>query len=525
MKLPSHESGQTSPRSLITREVDKPTKGIKQMTGASVHAGAISNKSQGTWQDIPWPRLRANVNRLRSRIVKAIQEGRWGKVKALQRLLTHSFSGKAIAVKQVTENKGKRTSGVDRQIWFHSQRRLSAISELKQRGYKAMPLKRIYIQKVNGGKRPLGIPTMRDRAMQALELLAPEPAAETTGDPNSYGFRKGRSTADAIEQCFCMLAKQNSPEWILEGDIKSCFDQINHAWLLENVPMNKILLHKWLKAGFIDERVRYETEVGTPQGGICSPVLANLTLDGMEKGLKQAFPKLSRKPAPKVHVIRYADDFIVTGANRELLEEKVIPWIKSFLAERGLELSEEKTKIMHIDAGVNFLGQNIRKYKGKLLIKPSKTSQISILSKVRNIIQQHKSARASEVTDVLNPIIRGWANYHRHVVSAKVFAYIDRSIFKSLWRWCLRRHPNKSKVWIKQKYFCNLGDRSWVFYGRSPEGITHYLCYAARVPIRRHLKVRGLANPHDIKWRRYFRARQKSTVKLSGNPRPGIGAL
>ena len=499
------------------------------MTDTVMYPGAISHQPKKAWQCINWPLAQRNVKRLQTRIVKATQEGRWGKVKALQRLLTHSFSGKALAVKQVTENKGKRTSGVDRQLWFTPQRKTAAIDELQQRGYQPSVLKRIYIPKANGNKRPLSIPTMKDRAMQALYLLALDPIAETTGDPNSYGFRKGRSPADAIEQCFCMLAKGNSPVWILEGDIKSCFDQISHEWLLAHIPMDKSILHKWLKAGFIEEKTLHRTDAGTPQGGICSPVLANLALDGLEKGLKKAFPKLSRKPAPKVHVIRYADDFVVTGITRQLLEDKVIPWIEEFLSLRGLTLSKEKTKIIHINEGFDFLGQNVRKYKGKLLIKPSQASKKSLLTKVRDIIKKHSDVKAGDLISYLNPIIRGWANYHRHVVSSKTFSKIDAAIFKSLWRWCLRRHPNKSKRWIRRKYFGSLGNRNWVFQGQETKkdgklGF-HYLCHANKVSIKRHLKIKGAANPYDREWITYFLQRKKQKIKLSEKPRPFKEAL
>lgn len=477
----------------------------------TIDTGAVS-RNPINWSTIDWSARQKVVQRLQARIVKAMQAGRWNKVKALQHLLTHSLSGKSLAVKRVTENEGKRTSGIDRQLWFTSERKATAINELQHRGYKPLPLKRVYIAKTNGKMRPLGIPAMKDRAMQALHLLALDPIAETTGDPNSYGFRKRRSAADAIEQCFCILAKKRSPSWILEGDIKSCFDQISHKWLLNHIPMDKVILHKWLKAGFIDEQIFYRTEAGTPQGGIISPVLANMVLDGLEKELKTAFPKLSKKPAPHIHVVRYADDFIITGKSKAQLEEEVLPRVELFLKKRGLKLSRDKTKIVHIEEGFDFLGQNIRKYKGKLLIKPSKSSIKSLLKKVRGLIRQHKQVTAGTMTNYLNPVIRGWANYHRHVVSSKVFSKVDTMIFKSLWRWCLRRHPHKGKRWIRKKYFGTVGGRNWVFQGmainRKGEVTPHWLCYAAKTPIKRHLKVKGLANPYATEWETYFANRK-----------------
>src|SRR5208283_2276387 len=255
-----------------------------------------------TWDQINWTQCKRQVRRLQARIVKATQAGRWNKVKALQRLLTCSYSGKALAVKRVTENQGKRTSGVDGAIWSTPASKHKAIGLLKRRGYRPQPLRRVHIPKANGKLRPLGIPTIKDRATQALYLLALAPVAETTADGNSYGFRSGRSTADAIGQSFLALSQSNKAPWVLEGDIRGCFDNINHEWMLRHVPTDKKMLRKWLKAGFVENRTLFPTEAGTPQGGIISPTLANLTLDGLERMLKESFPakKLNgRKHTPK----------------------------------------------------------------------------------------------------------------------------------------------------------------------------------------------------------------------------------
>ena len=275
------------------------------------------------WHSINWVKCHANVRRLQRRIVKATQQGRWGKVKALQRLLTTSFSGKALAVKRVTENQGKRTPGVDKETWSTPNDKTKGLLSLQRHGYRPSPLRRVYIPKANGKKRPLGIPTIKDRAMQALYLLALEPIAETLADPNSYGFRPGRSTADATQQCFQTLAKADRAQWILEGDIKGCFDNISHEWLLANIPTDKTILKKWLKSGFLENQIWYDSYSGTPQGGIISPVLANLTLDGLETLIKRHFPKEiwhhGKRHYPKVNLIRYADDFVITGESKELL--------------------------------------------------------------------------------------------------------------------------------------------------------------------------------------------------------------
>src|SRR5438874_981748 len=328
------------------------------------------------WHQINWRQAERNVRRLQARIAQATQAGKWGRVKALQHLLTHSLSGKALAVRRVTENTGKRTPGVDGEIWKTPEQKTTAIGTLHQRGYHPQPLRRVYIAKSNGAQRPLSIPTMGDRAMQALYLLALDPVAETTADPNSYGLRTARSAADAIEACFISLCQNNRAEWILEGDIRSCFDRISHEWLLAHIPMEKAILKKWLKAGYLEQSILYPTEAGTPQGGIISPVLANMTLDGLERMLMQHFPKVKTAEGALVNFVRYADDFLVTGRTKELLEHKVKPRIEEFLRERGLHLSPEKTRITHIEEGFDFLGQNVRKYqtgkRHKLLITPSK---------------------------------------------------------------------------------------------------------------------------------------------------------
>ena len=295
-------------------------------------------------------RAARNVRRLQARIVKATQEGRWNKVKALQRLLTHSHSGRVLAVKRVTENQGGRTPGVDREIWSDPETRLRAVLSLKSRSYRPKPLRRIYIPKKNGTLRPLGIPTMKDRAMQALYKLALDPVAETLADRNSYGFRPGRSTADAAGQCFIVLAQRTSARWVLEVDIKAFFDNLSHDWMLTHIPMNTGMLRKWLTAGFMEKGRVFSTVAGTPQGGICSPVLGTMALDGLEPLLERRFR------SRKVHTIRYADDLVITGDSRELLEQEVKPLVEEFMAERGLSLSPEKTRITHIRDGFDFLG-------------------------------------------------------------------------------------------------------------------------------------------------------------------------
>lgn len=478
------------------------------------------------WHSIDWAKCHRNVRRLQVRIVKATQQGRWGKVKALQRLLTTSFSGRALAVKRVIENRGKNTPGVDRQVWSTPAKKADGLLSLRRRGYKPSPLRRVNIPKSNGKTRPLGIPTMKDRAMQALYLLALDPVAETRADPNSYGFRQSRCTADAIGQCYIVLSNSKRARWILDADIESCFDNISHEWLTDNIPMDKAILRKWLKAGFMEEGMHYDSLSGTPQGGIISPTLMNLTLDGLESLLRRHFPQqVNRKGKmhyPKVNLIRYADDLLVTGESEELLEKQVKPLVETFLAERGLHLSPKKTKVVHIDEGFDFLGQNVRKYDGKLLIKPSKENVKSFLDKVRALLKRHQMASQEEVLKMLNPLIRGWAQYHRHVVAKKVFNTVDYRIWRTLWGWACRRHHNKGCRWVLRRYFHPIGNRSQVFGVQLSEEQAEKqgrewtcLIKAADYAIRRHTKIRSEANPYDPAWEMYFEGRLRSKMLRS----------
>ena len=479
----------------------------------------------GDWNQIDWRRVARNVRRLQVRIANATQEGRWNKVAALQRLLTRSYSGKALAVKRVTSNRGKYTPGIDKVVWLSPTRKATAIRELRQRGYRPRPLRRLYIPKSNGSMRPLGIPVMKDRAMQALHLFALSPVAETTADGGSYGFRPYRSSADAIGRVFTDLCRTTAPQWVLEGDIESCFDRINHDWLLANIRMDRGILRKWLKAGFMDRAVIHPTDEGTPQGGIISPVLANMALDGLEALLRQHFKRHPRHNL-KVHLIRYADDFIITGKTAELLNDEVRPVVERFLAERGLTLSPKKTIVTHVDHGFDFLGWNVRKYDGKMLITPSRKSVDAFLSRVRELIRRNKTAPAGELVRALNPIIRGWANYHRHVVSSRRFHAMDHAIWKALWQWARRRHPKKNAGWVKRKYFPAWGLRNWLFAGpsRDRKGQPGFerIFLASDVHIRRHVVIRGDANPFDPVWTAYLAQRRRLTdVK----PRPDYRAL
>lgn len=476
---------------------------------AAQTAVPASSHLTASWHSIDWETSYRQVRGLQVRIAKAAKNQQWRRVKALQRMLVRSFAAKALAVKRVTENRGRRTPGVDGETWSTPEGKWGAIFRLKRTGYQPRPLRRVYIPKANGQRRPLGIPTMLDRAMQALYLLALEPVSETTADRNSYGFRPYRSTADAIEQLFVNLGRKHSAQWVMEGDIKGCFDNINHDWLITNIPLDKVVLRKWLKAGYMESGLLNPTEAGTPQGGIISPVLANMALDGLEKVLESQFGQRNTKASykTKVNYVRYADDFVITGISKELLENEVKPIVEAFMAERGLSLAAEKTLLTHVSEGFDFLGQNARKYGDKLLIKPAHKNVKAFLAKVKALIDGNKTLSASLLIDKLNPVIRGWANYHRPVVAKQTFNYVDYRIWKLLWRWCRRRHLNRCKRWIKGKYFKRVGSRSWVFSGIHPSGKLATLLYASDVPIKRHTKIRAEANPYDPADEMYFEER------------------
>lgn len=476
---------------------------------------APTDSRPSNWGSMDWLRCEQYVQKLQARIVKAQKEGRHNKVKALQWLLTHSFYAKALAVKRVTSNKGKNTSGVDKALWDSPKRKFKAISELRRRGYKPQPLRRVCIKKSNGKLRPLGIPTMKDRAMQALYLMALEPIAETTGDRFSYGFRKRRRTMDAIRQIDTVLNRQHSPEWILEGDIKGCFDHISHDWLLSHIPMDKGILAKWLKCGFVFKGGLYPTEEGTPQGGIISPTLANMTLDGLQTLLAERFKRRSinyKIFRYKVNLVRYADDFIITGYSKELLENEVKPLVVDFLKERGLTLSDEKTTITHIQDGFDFLGFNIRKFHKRLYTSPSKRAQKRFRAKISEIVRRHRMCKQESLIRMLNPIVTGWGNYYRYGASTEAFHNCDYHIFNATRKWALRRHPKKKRTWVNDRYWHNLRGRKWtfavVYKGRKGHEVYLALKRLADVHYTEYKQIKGDANPFDPEYDLYFQKRE-----------------
>ncbi len=458
------------------------------------------------WKSIDWTSIEKQVRRLQVRIAKAVQASKHRQATALQWLLTHSWAAKLLAVRRVTTNRGAKTPGVDNVIWRTDRQKLRAADNLKRRGYRPCPLRRQYIPKKNNKLRPLSIPTMHDRAMQALHALGLAPIAETLADPNSYGFRQGRRCADALEHAHIVLCRKNSAPWVLECDIRACFDEISHQWLLKNVPMDKRILHQWLKAGYMEKGQLFPTSKGTPQGGVISPILANMALDGMQEAIRQAVRK-----GDKVNFVRYADDSIQTGATKEILEQKVKPALTAFLIPRGLELSEQKTVITPIHEGFNFLGHTVRKFGDKLLTYPAKSNVQALRDKIRLCVKSALGLSQEALIRKLNPLLRGWANYYRNGASKRTFDKLDYCVWNQLWRWTKRRHPNKSPTWRKQRYFSKDRD-CWNFSVTirlaNGESKVLNLYRMASTKIQRHIKIQGKANPYDEAYTEYFQKRR-----------------
>jgi RNA-directed DNA polymerase len=481
---------------------------------------ASSGLLLSAWHGIDWAGCYRRVRSLQRRIVQAVQRGAWRKVKRLSYLLVHSVAARALAVKRVTENRGKKTPGVDGERWETPEQKATAVTRIGQwREYQPQPLKRVYIPKPNGKQRPLSIPTMEDRARQALYLQTLQPIAETQADHNSYGFRPQRRCADAIDQCFKALRQKTSATWILEGDIEGFFDHIAFSWIEDHIPMNKRLLAKWLRSGFLDHGTLYPTTAGVPQGGIISPVISNLVLDGLEHVV--CGPSRFRR-RHHLHYVRWADDFIVTATSRQALEEVILPRIEAFLAERGVRLSTEKTVITPLAQGFDFLGQTVRKHErpnrkaAKLRITPSKASLQALMDKVRTLCKQARGAMPEQLIDTLTPVLRGWANYHRHSICGQTFAKLDTFVWQRVYRWAKRRHSDKTGRWITDRYFPHRQGETWRF--TDPATGQQLLRVQEAVKPQRYLKVKGEANPFDLAWEAYFQDRDRKLALWASSP-------
>ena len=473
-------------------------------------ADALSLSKQ--WNSIDWTKAERCIRHMQGRISKAYSEGRTSLAKRLSYLLVNSFHAKALAVRRVsTQNKGKYTPGVDGELWLSAKSKMEAVHSLNIGMYRSKPLRRIYIPKRNGKLRPLSIPTMYDRAMQALYALALDPIQEATADPNSYGFRIGRSCQDARSQIQLRMAPSKSPQWVLEGDIKGCFDNFSHEWMMNNIPMDKHILKEFIKAGFVFQGQMFLSERGSPQGGVISPILANMALNGMERLVKSNFNA--------VNLVRFADDFVVTLHSPEEAEA-VKELLSSFLKERGLELSEEKTLITHIDDGFDFLGWNFRKHRNQkrriLIIRPSDKSLQAIKTSIKEtVLLKGKTKSQDELIRELNPKIRGWCNYHNSAMASRTFHYVDAYLFQTLYRWGIHKHRKKGKRWVKDRYWHHRGNRKWTFCTDKEQ-----LFRPVYMKIKRHVKVINKKNPYiDTE---YFHNRQNNRKYERGYRDKGI---
>ncbi|WP_293117871.1 group II intron reverse transcriptase/maturase [Okeania sp. SIO1I7] len=473
------------------------------------------------WKDINWKKVEKAVFKLQKLIYKASSRGELRKMHRYQKLLLKSYYARLLAVRRVTQdNQGKKTAGVDGIKNLSPMQRLNLVNLLASRHIKASPTRRIYIPKPGKDeKRPLGIPTMYDRALQALVKLGMEPEWEARFEPNSYGLFRW-STHDAIAAIYSSIHLK--PKYVLDADISKCFDRINHDALLGKIGQSpyRRLIKQWLKSGVLDNNQFLKSVESTPQGGVISPLLANIALHGMEERLKEFAKTIDMKDhegyqkgwqmkCKSLSLIRYADDFVILHEDiKVVLQAKTV--IQEWLNQVGLELKPEKTKIAHTleeyegnQPGFDFLGFNVRQYKVKstkqgfkTLIKPSSKSIKTHYRKLADICDKYKTAPTEALIAKLNPVIRGWANYYSAVVSKEVFRKIDNLLWKRLWRWASRRHPNKSAKWVKEKYFPKVkGTQNWVLNDGE-----YILNQHSGVPIVRHIKVQGNKSPYDGDW-------------------------
>jgi RNA-directed DNA polymerase len=481
-------------------------------------------KAPTDWNATDWRQVQRTGRNLRQRIFRASEEGNHRKVRSLQNLMLRSHANALLAVRRVTQvNRGKNTPGVDKVIVKTPRARGELVDRLGEfTPWKAKPARRVYIPKAKGKFRPLGIPVIVDRAMQAITLNALEPEWEARFEGCSYGFRPGRGCHDAIASVYNIARPNKNKKWVLDADVKGAFDNIGHEALLQAIDgfPAKELVRQWLKAGYVEEGRFHATEAGTPQGGVVSPLLANIAFHGLEAALG-----VKRRPSGKIGgkraLVRYADDFLVfceTEADAMAAKADVSAW----LAARGMTLSEEKTRTLHLSEGFDFLGFNIRHYRArktsrsgwKLLIKPGDEAVKRLKAKIKAEWITHRDTRTETLINRLNPVIRGWANYYRNGVSKKVFASLDNWMFQRAVRYGLRRHPKKGWTWIKARYFgrsLKSRETKWVF--RDPENPALHLLNFAWTSIERHVLVKGGASPDDPRLRDYWAVRNKRRVK------------
>lgn len=470
------------------------------------------------WYTLNWWKLEYQVDRLQRRIFRATRDEEWNKVKSLQKLLVRSRCARLLAIREITQvNTGRLTPGVDDRLYLTAEEREELYRELEFKGYQPEPVKRVYIPKSNGEKRPLGIPTILDRTMQMLVKKALEPMWEVMFEPNSYGFRPGRRCQDAIQQIQVSARRRRGSKslpWVLDADITGCFDNISHDVILNKCSVFKPTIHKWLRAGVVEDGQFMKTEKGVPQGGVVAPLLANIALDGLERlfGIENTkgryiSPSQRKGKNKGVSLVRYADDFVVIAPSRERIVDYVLPRVTSFLKWRGLALNRHKTRVVRSDEGFHFLGFTMRQIWTRssqiFLTTPSKKSIKKHLGHIKEILSDNKQAKVLELIKLLNPVIRGWANYFRHCHAKKVFNYVDHRIWQMLWQWCKRRHPRRTGGWVKKRYFRRVGKRDWVFQVHEVR-----LLFTAKTRISEYYtKVRMFSSPYDPDHKEYWKKR------------------